>query len=159
MSMYGGGSSDSIIEALRKYIKTYTGLKTNAPIWVHYLDYRPVQYSIFPLAGARVISEDIVGNRLMEFTFAMQSMESTSEDIDRLESSGFYESFAQWLDDQTRLKVFPNLQSDQKPESIEALGWGIMFQQGDDETAIYQIQCRLVYMQKISILKEIGSNE
>lgn len=147
----GGGSTNSIIEALRTYIQTYTGLESGAPVWVHYLDAAPVQYSIFPLAGARVISEDILGNRRMEFTFALQSRESTSEDIDRLESMGFYESFAQWLDDQTRLKVFPSLQSDLHPELIGALGWGILYQHGDDETATYQIQCRLVYTQKLSL--------
>lgn len=135
----------SIIEGIRDYIKTYTGLKENAPVWVQYLGNKPTEYSLLPLAGFRVLSEDIIGNRTMEYPFAFQSTESTADDIERLESAGFYEAFAQWLDDQTEIGNLPSMPNGMKAEEIEVLGWGILFQQGESETSIYQIQCRLIY--------------
>lgn len=139
---------NSILEGIRDYLLTYTGLKENAPLWVQYLGNQPTQYSILPLAGSRVLQTNILGKRTMEYPFALQSMESTSEDIDRLESAGFYEAFARWLDEQTEIKNLPLLPSGLEAEEIEALGWGILFQQSESETGIYQIQCRLIYEQE-----------
>lgn len=139
----------SIIEGVRDFIKTFEGIGTDAPVWVQFLDNEPVQYAILPIGGTRVISEDILGNKTLEYLFALQSMESTAEDIDRLESAGFYESFAEWLDEQTKAENLPKMPRALEPIEIEALGWGILFQQGESETAVYQIQCRLVYAQKI----------
>lgn len=139
---------ESVLEGVRNYLLTYTGLKTDAPLWVQYLGSQPTQYSVIPLAGSRVLETNIIGIRTMEYVFALQSMEGTSEDIDRLESAGFYEALAQWLDEQTELKNLPLLPGTAKAEKIEALGWGVLFQQGNSETGIYQIQCHLIYKEQ-----------
>lgn len=148
MSDYFPVLPNSILEGIRDYLRTYTGLKTDAPLWVHYLGNEPTQYSILPLAGFRVLETNILGKRTMEYPFALQSMESTSEDIDRLESAGFYEEFANWLEQQTEVQNLPQLPEGAEATEIEALGWGILFQQSESETGIYQIQCRLIYEQE-----------
>jgi hypothetical protein len=137
----------SIISALRAYLATYSGLKTGAPLWVDYLGSTPTQYAVVPLAGSKVIERYLNGSSLREFPFAFQSAESTADDLERLENLGFFEAFAEWLESQTAAGAFPILSTGKTPELIEATGWGYLFEQGESESGIYQVNCRLVYQQ------------
>ena len=137
----------SIIEALRTYIATYSSLKSGAPLWVNYLGATPTQYAIIPIAGARVVERYLNGGSLREFPFAFQSMESTAADLERLENVGFYEDFSDWLESQTEAGTLPTLGSKKTATAIEALGWGFLYEQGESDTGIYQIQCKLTYEQ------------
>ncbi len=138
----------TLISAIKTYLATYTGLASGAPIWVDYLGTTPTEYSVAPLAGSKIIEEYIDGSSLREYPFAFRSVESTADDLERLESNGFYEAFADWLESQTKAGVLPSLETGKTPELIEALGWGYLFEQGNSETGIYQVQCRLVYKQE-----------
>jgi hypothetical protein len=135
----------TIITALRNYIKAYDNLADNAPVWVNYLGETPIEYAIIPLAGERVIESYINGGAVMAYPFAFQSAESTADNLERLESVGFYEAFADWLDAQTEAGVFPTLDTGLTPIAIEALGWAYLYEQGESDTGVYQIQARLVY--------------
>ena len=137
----------SIISAIQTYIKDYTSLKSGAPVWVDYLGSEPTEYSIVPLPGGRIIEEYINGNSLRSYPFAFQSMESTADDLERLGTQGFFEAFADWLEQQTESGDLPTLGAGQTAESIETTGWGYLFQQGESQTGVYQIQCLLVYRQ------------
>lgn len=129
----------SVLSAIQTYIKTYSDLKTDAPVWVNYLGDEPIEYTIVPLAGARIVEEYINGGTSREFPFALQSVESTVDDLGRLASQEFYEAFAEWLRTQTEADNLPTLASGQTAFKIEALGNGFMFQQGESQTGVYQI--------------------
>jgi|LSQX01.2.fsa_nt_gb hypothetical protein len=146
MSVYGQ-LPKSILEGLRDFIQTYTELKSGAPVWVEYLGNDPTEYAVLPLAGPRVLETYITGKRVMSYPFALQSMESTAGDLERLETAGFYEAFAEWLDAQTDQGVLPDLPEGKTPEVIEALGWGYLYQDGESMTGVYQVQCQLIYTQ------------
>jgi hypothetical protein len=146
MSVYGQ-LPKSILEGLRDFIKTYTELKSGAPVWVEYLGNDPTEYAVLPLAGPRVLEIYITGKRVMSYPFALQSMESTADDLERLETAGFYEAFAEWLDAQTDQGVLPDLPEGKTPEAVEALGWGYLYQDGESMTGVYQVQCQLIYTQ------------
>ena len=137
----------SIISSVRTYLATYTGLKTGAPLWVDYLGNNPSEYAVIPLAGGKVVETDIDGSSQREFPFAFQSMESTADDLERLENSGFFETFSDWLETQSEAGTLPTLGAGQTAELIEATGWGYLYQQGNSDTGVYQIQCRLEYKQ------------
>jgi hypothetical protein len=137
----------SIINSVRSYLATYTGLKTGAPLWVDFLGNNPSEYAVIPLAGSKVIESYINGSSQREFPFAFQSMESTADDLERLENSGFFETFADWLETQSEAGTLPTLGTGQTSELIEATGWGYLYEQGNSDTGVYQIQCRLVYDQ------------
>ncbi len=137
----------SILSAIRTYLLTYSALKDSAPLWVDHLGSDPTQYAIFPLGGQKIAESYIDGGSLREYPFAFQSMERTADDIERLENSGFYETFADWLDSQSEAGTLPTLGSGQTPVSIQATGWGVLFEQGRSDTGVYQIQCKLVYEQ------------
>lgn len=137
----------SLISAIQTYIKTYTGLTANSPVWVNYLNDRPTAYSIVPQPGGRILEAYIDGSSWREFPFAFQIVKSTADDAARLDNIGFAESFADWLDAQTKAGTLPTLATGKTPYSIEAASWGFLFEQGDSGTGIYQISCRLVYEQ------------
>jgi len=138
----------SIINALKTYISTYTGLKDDAPVWVDYIGPNPTEYAIIPLAGSKIIEQYITGGRMREYPFAFQSAEYTADELERLETSGFFEAFADWLESQTNAGVLPPLGAKQTALEIEATSWAYLFEQGNSETGIYQVQCRLIYEQE-----------
>jgi len=138
----------SVIAAVRTYLASYSGLKTGAPLWVDYLGAANTEYAIIPLPGEKIVERYINGGSKREFPFAFQSMESTADDLERLENNGFYEAFADWLENQTGSGVLPTLASGKMAERIEAMGWGYLFEQGESSTGVYQIQCRLTYEQQ-----------
>lgn len=138
----------TIISALRTYLLTYSALKTGAPLWVDYLGPTPTQYAIVPLAGPIILEAYIDGGSSRAFPFAFQSMESTADDLVRLENNGFYEAFQAWLASQTLAGSLPTLDTGMTPTAIEATGWSYLFEEGESDTGIYQIQCRLLYDQQ-----------
>ena len=138
----------SIISALKTYIGNYSSLKANAPLWVDYLGATPTGYSIVPLAGARQVESYINGGGAYEYPFAFQSMESTADELERIDTQGFYEAFASWMDSQTLTGNLPTLGTGQAATAIEATGSAYLFEQGSSETGVYQIQCKLSYEQQ-----------
>jgi hypothetical protein len=115
---------------------------------VDYLGSEPTQYAIIPIAGGRIVERYINGGSVREFSFAFQSMESTADDLERLETSGFYEALADWFEQQTEIDNLPTLDAGKTAIALEALNWAFLFEQGNSETGIYQIQARLTYMQE-----------
>ena len=75
-------------------------------------------------------------------------MESTSDELERLENSGFFETFTDWLESQTESGDLPTLGAKKTAEKIEALGWAYLYEQGKSSTGIYQVQCKLTYDQE-----------
>ncbi len=137
----------SLISAIQTYLKTYTGLRSGAPVWVDYLGATPTEYAIIPLPGARVLEWYLDGGSTREYSFAFKIMESTAADAVRLDTAAFTEAFADWLEAQTLADVLPTLATGKTAESIEAVNWGYLEQQGESDTATYLITCRLVYGQ------------
>ena len=137
----------SIIGEMVTYLKGYSGLVMGAPLWVNHLGGTATQYAILPLPGEKVIEVDILDRKTCEYPFAFQSMESTADDLARLENLGFYEDLAAWFDSQTEAGELPDLGPKKTAIAIEALTWGYIFEQGESQTGVYQVNCRLVYEQ------------
>lgn len=138
----------SLISAVRTYLAGYSALKTGAPVWVDYLGPNPTEYSIQPLAGTKITERYLDGGSLREFPFAFQSMESTADDLERLENIGFFEAFSDWLETQSESGVLPTLGAKQTPLSIETVGLAYLYEQGVSDTGVYQVQCKLIYEQQ-----------
>jgi len=137
----------AIIDAIATYLAGFSGLEEDAPVWVNYLGPKGTEYSIVPLAGERIVEMYITGATVREFPFAFQSVESTIEQVTRLESIGFYEAFSAWLEQQTIDEDLPTLGTGQTAVEITASTWGFLFEQGQSDSGIYQIVCKLIYEQ------------
>lgn len=137
----------TLIDSVRDYINTYTGLTAGAPVWVDFLGSVPMQYTVQSVPGSRIIEKYLDGSSLREFPFVFAFMTSTADDVARLANIGFFESFSDWIEQQDDANVYPTLSAGKTPWKIEVLGWGYLFEQGESETGVYQIQCRLTYVQ------------
>lgn len=138
----------STIDGLRQYIQTYANLEDGAPVWVDYLGAIPTEYSIFPMPGDKIVERYIDGSSLREFPFSFQSVESTSDELTRMESIGFFEEFAEWLEEQTEAGILPELPTGKAAIAIEATSWGFLYEQGQSDSGIYQITAKLTYEQQ-----------
>lgn len=137
----------SIIGTIQDYLKTYSNLKSGAPVWVDYLGPNATEYSVVAMPGQKIVESYLDGSTLREFPFAFQSVESTADDPARLANIGFYEAFADWLEEQTGTGILPSLGAKKTAEKIEATLGGYLMEQGESATAVYQIQCKLTYQQ------------
>ena len=137
----------SIINALQTFIKTYTGLD-NTNVLIDKTGPETVEYGIFPIPGARIVEENIDGSSIREYPFALQSSVMTADDAARLENSEFFESFADWLESQTLAGTLPTLGAKQTATKIEATTGGALYEQGESNTGIYQIVCKLTFEQQ-----------
>jgi hypothetical protein len=138
----------SIIESIKTFIATYNGLQAGAALQVDQLGNTPTQYGIMPLPGARIVETYLDDGTLREFPFAINSMESTADELERINNSDFYEALADWFETQTQAGTLPTLETSKTATKIEALGWGYLFEPGDSGTGIYQIQCKLTFEQQ-----------
>jgi hypothetical protein len=134
---------------MHTYLLTYGSIPTNAPVLVDYLGSTPPAFSVSSTAGPRVVETYVDNSSLREFPFNIQSMESTADDLDRIATSGFFEALADWFDtnSQTIGGVLPVLDVGKSANKIEALGWAFLQIQGQSETGVYAIQCKITYDQ------------
>lgn len=140
-----------IIDGLRTYIRKCPALrKYNKAVKVNvdYLEDKPTTYSIEEVPSDVVIQKYVDGSSKRQYVFVFASRESYSEDvIDNINNSGFYEDFAEWLEEQTNNDNLPFIGDDKEVLKIEAVTNGYAFKT-DVDTARYQIQCRMIYMKK-----------
>ena len=99
----------TILSSLKTWLEDYSGLETDAPVWVNHLGSEPTQYGIVPLGGSRIIESYVDGSSLRSFPFAFQSVESTIDELQRLENIGFYELLADWFESETDDGTLPTL--------------------------------------------------
>jgi hypothetical protein len=137
----------SVLENVRTFLMTYSGLKYGAPFSVDFLGSNPPQYSIQSLPGERVLEWYVDDSSLRVFPFALQWMGSTADHIERINNDAFAETFADWLETQWRAGTMPTLGTGKTSHQIEATSWGYLEDQGQSETGVYMILCRLIYKQ------------
>lgn len=136
----------SIIESLQSFIAACPLLNALSDLHVDELAPDTPNYSIDPVPGARVLVTDLAGNKTREYPFALTSRAAAVDDLARIANNGFYENFADWLEEQTDNENLPDLGANKVTESIGATSWGCLYQRDEnDQTAIYQIICKLTY--------------
>ena len=135
----------SDIKAIQNYLLSYQKLDKNRPVWVEMLGPEATHYAVFLSPGKRV-TEDIVGNRTVEYPFGFGATEVLT-DNSALETAEFYEEFATWLEEQTEQGNLPELDAGKVAVSIEALDTATIIYRAA-KTGIYQILCKLTYFEE-----------
>jgi hypothetical protein len=139
----------TVLESIRTYILTIPFLK-DGKIGIDYLGVEAGDYSINDVPTEIVIKKYLDGSslRAKAFTFTSKEMYSV-EYLNNLSNSGFYEDFANWLEEQTYLGNLPTMATGLQAESIQALSNGYLFDvDTTGDKAQYQIQCQLVYFKE-----------
>lgn len=140
-----------IIKALRDYIRTCPHLDTfnNAiKVNVNYLEPNADTYSIEEVPISPIVKKYTNGDSIRQYAFIFTSREPYGVDVlQNIDNSGFYEKFADWIENQDDNEIFPLLDNGLEPLEIKVTSTGYAFAVTED-TAQFQIQLRLKYLKK-----------
>ncbi|MBN1069428.1 chloramphenicol resistance protein [Clostridium botulinum] len=140
-----------IVEGLRKYMLNCPCLdlfKNVIKVNVNYLDSEVDTYSIEEVPCEPILKKYLDGSSLRQYLFVFTSREPySSNEVQNIENSGFYEKFADWIEIQNDNEIFPNLSENMECTEIKVVSSGYAFEVSEN-TAQYQIQLRLKYLKK-----------
>lgn len=140
-----------IIDSLRAYIRTCPHLETynNAiKVNVNYLEPNVDTYSIEEIPIEPILKRYVNGDSIRQYAFIFTSREPYGIDVlQNIDNSGFYEKFADWIENQNDNEIFPLLDNGLEPLEIKVTSTGYAFAVTED-TAQFQIQLRLKYFKK-----------
>ena len=135
-----------LIDIVRLYILTCPFL-SDGRVNVDYIG-TDMGYSIDPLPCDPIIQRYMDGGAKKQFQFAFSSQEEYDQDARiNIENSGFFQSFEEWLEQQSFNGNLPELGEKKNPISIETLNSGYLYDM-NGENAKYRIECRLIYAQE-----------
>ena len=136
-----------LIDIVRLYILTCPFL-SDGRVNVDYIG-TDMGYSIDPLPCDPIIQRYMDGGAKKQFQFAFSSQEEYDQDARiNIENSGFFQSFEEWLEQQSFNGNLPELGEKKNPISIETLNSGYLYDM-NGENAKYRIECRLIYAQEV----------
>lgn len=137
----------SIMQAIAEFIVTCPQLKEFEGLFpkvgVEILEENPTSYMIQSVPAEPKVKGYLDGSGIYRTVFAFESREYYDE-IENIDTSKFYEDFAEWLDDCTREKVFPQLGNGLEPRKIKATTPGYLYD-AEGTKAKYRIQCVMEY--------------
>ena len=136
-----------LIDIVRLYMLTCPFL-SDGRVNVDYIG-TDMGYSIDPLPCDPIIQRYMDGGAKKQFQFAFSSQEEYDQDARiNIENSGFFQSFEEWLEQQSFNGNLPELGEKKNPISIETLNSGYLYDM-NGENAKYRIECRLIYAQEV----------
>lgn len=137
----------NLIDSVRSYILTCPFL-SGGRVNVDYIG-TDMGYSVDPLPCDPIIQRYTDGGAKKQFQFAFTSQEEYDQDARiNIENSGFFQSFEEWLEQQSFNDNLPKLEEKKNPISIETLNSGYLYDI-NEEKAKYRIECRLIYTQEV----------
>lgn len=133
-----------IIDGIRDYFLECPLLENNR-INVYYLGLEPIEFSIEILPTEPIIHRYVDGGAKMQYDFAFTSRNDYSSDvIDNIQNSSFYENLEEWIDNNNKKEIYPNMPSKCSAFNLQVVSSGYLFD-SDTTTAKYQIQLKLLY--------------
>ena len=134
-----------IIESIRDYFIGCELLDEFSKINVDYLGVDAVEYTIDSVPSNILIMKYVDGGKLKQHLFVFGSREYYGSDVlQNIENSGFYESFADWIELQNESNNYPALGVNKEVVNLEVTTSGYLYS-GSQDVARYQIQLRLTY--------------
>ena len=137
----------TIIESVKNFILKCPYLDELARVNVDFLPEKPETYSIEEEPAQTVVKRYLDGSSQRQFLFVFAARLNYSDEVrNNIENSGFFEDFADWLEECTKNDNLPLMADGLTAEKIEAISSGYLFDiSGDLSNSRYQIQCRLIY--------------
>lgn len=137
-----------IIESVRAYFDRCPLLDEEARIHIDYLGSEAVEYGIYAEPVDPIVKKYVDGGSLKQFTFTFTTINFYSPELMlQLENSGFYDDFAEWIEENNKKATLPTLKDGKLPIKIEVLTNGFLMD-ADADRAKYQIQLRLLYKEE-----------
>lgn len=138
-----------IIEAIKNFISEFDEIDQMIAFYTDNTS-NEASYSIDPLPGSES-TKYVDGGEKIGFLFAFSMVGASADESSRIANQNFFESFSNWLNEQTRSNNLPELTDKCTALKIEALTpLGYSFETDDaNSVAAYQIQCKLTYNKEV----------
>lgn len=140
-----------IIEALKAYFEQCPLLESLAKVNVDFLDKGDGSYSIEETPATPVVKRFVDGSKECQylFLFASRRFYATEPHKQNMDNLHLFERITDWIEDNNRNSVFPNLGDERHVESLSVTTGGyLMATSENQQLARYQIQCKLTYKEK-----------
>ena len=141
----------SVIASVRAFIQDYPGLSAfDDLVGVEHLPEDTKSYAIEASVTSQPIKRRYInGDTERRFNFVLASREYFGADVaENIDVAEFYEDFSDWLERCTINNELPEMDKGKRAIKIQALTNGYVFN-ADATKAQYQIQCQLIYYQKL----------
>ncbi|MRM91223.1 chloramphenicol resistance protein [Faecalicatena contorta] len=142
-----------IMEGIREFIKGCPCIQTyldalKSDVNVEYLKDDEKNYSIESEPIDPIIRKYMDGSAIKQFAFIFSSRESYGREvIENLSNCGFYEEFAEWLEECDKGRTYPDIGEKREVMRVKASTTPYVFDTSET-TAKYQIQVIMKYYQK-----------
>lgn len=103
-------------------------------------------YAVMPTGNSR-ISEDILGHKTYQNSYAFYCRETAAFEVDRQDAHDFLEAVFEWIEAQNEAGLLPALPGRYAAEEVEPSN-AMLLDVGEDGTGIYQIQIQLVIIRR-----------
>ena len=135
-----------MINSIKAFIKTCPTL-ADVDVNVNYLSENAGSSAIENVSSDPIIKNYTDGGALRQFLFTVALREKFGQDVaENTAATEKLEELSDWIFEQDRLGILPNLDGNKNSVSLEVIktGW---VEEKQSDTAKYQLQCRLVYYQ------------
>ena len=140
--------SKTIIQSIREYFIASDILDKNNRLNNDYLGANPTEYTLDTILTNPIVKQYVDGSAIKQYQFVFGSREYYGPDVlQNIENSGFYEQFAQWVEEHSDIGKLPVLEGDRESVRLEVVTNGYLFD-ANEENARYQIQLRLIYYEE-----------
>lgn len=140
----------TIIEGIRDFLSSCPLLNDHR-INVDYLPEDAgsgAAFSISAVSGTEVLRPYMGSSAECQYLFVLRSISSFGPDMEQtIAIHSFYAGIAAWLRRQSRARQLPQMPQGMTPRVLEAITGGYLLSQASG-SAIYQIECRLLYERK-----------
>ena len=131
----------SIISAIREYFEEQNILK-NKKVNIDFIKNNTNEYIIEPVPIEPIYKQYVDGKAIRQYVFQFSSLNYlTSEVINNLLNSEFYENFSKIIEENNKKGILPKIEGIQ---SIECLNIGTI-ENEEQNKAKYSIQMRILY--------------
>lgn len=136
------------MEYVRAWLKTYPPLK-DGRLNVDFLPEKARAYSVDVTPCKEVIKSYLDGSSIRQFDFILASRYYHSGDAAlNAGNLAFYENFSRWVEEQNRRRSLPALDQERTARKVEVTTSGYPYLVDEHGTARYQIQLKMIYVQK-----------
>lgn len=136
-----------MIDEIKKWLDESTLFKKLA---IDFQSEKNKTYSINSLPCNRFLSEDIEGNRNMQYPVQITSRVYTATDLDRIANLNFLDNVVAWIDEQNCLANFPKFGDNIIVERCEVTNYAYLLNNDEQaQSGVYQIQIKFYYKEEM----------
>lgn len=142
----------AIIDCIKEYFKTCPHLSELSKINVDYLNIESKDceyWSIEQEEAPIILGKNVLGtktHRQCQFLIASRAFFNPLKDTQNIENLHLFEKIAEWVYQNNKKRIYPELNDNEIPTSLEVITGGFLY--GTDRTntiARYQMSCKLLY--------------